>query len=28
MYTDGNIIASCNESVHAQILEVINSVRV
>ncbi len=25
-YTDGNIIASCNDSVHNQILEIINSV--
>ena len=28
VYTDGNIIASCNDSVHTQILEVVNSVRV
>ena len=27
VYKDGSIIASCNESVHTQILEIINSVR-
>ena len=26
VYTDGNIIASCNDTVHTQILEVVNSV--